>query len=184
MGHPRRVFIPGVSVHVIRRGVNRCAIVTDDEDRTKLVATIRAASARHDVAVHGYTLMDNHYHLLVTPRAEGALSRMMKMIGERYVKYYNRKYDRIGTLWAGRFRAKLVQDERQWLTCLRYIELNAVTAGMVPSPDAYRWSSYRFHACGELADWLVAHPLYLALGSTSMLRQTTYAAICVVNIPF
>lgn len=181
MGHPRRVFIPGVSVHVIRRGVNRCAIVGDDDDRKKLLETIKAAAARHDVAIHGYTVMDNHYHMLVTPGAEGALSRMMKMIGERYVKYFNRKYDRIGTLWAGRFRAKLVEDERQWLTCLRYIELNAVSAAMVDSPAEYRWSSYRFHGCGEPTDWLVAHPLYLALGSTPALRQITYTAICAVN---
>jgi len=179
MGHPRRPFVPGLSVHIIRRGVNRCEIVREDEDRRLLIETLRIAAQQHAVAVHGFVIMDTHYHALVTPPADGAMSAMMKKLGEDYVRYYNRRYDRIGTLWAGRFRSILIQDERRWLTCLRYIERNPVEAKIVSTPGDHCWSSYRFHACGAAVPWLSPHPLYLALGRTPSERQAAYRAICV-----
>ena len=78
--------------------------------------------------VHGYALMDTHYHLLVTPPDPVCLPATMKELGGRYVRYFNRRYERIGTLWNGRYRDLLIHDERYWLTCLRYIEQNPVRA--------------------------------------------------------
>ena len=77
---------------------------------------------RYDVAVHGFALMTTHTHLLITPRTEDGASLAMKLLGGRYVGYFNRKYERVGTLWTGRFKAKPINDERYWLTCIRYIE--------------------------------------------------------------
>jgi putative transposase len=159
--------------------VNRCAIVTDDDDRRRLIATLRDAAAAHEVAVHGFVVMDTHYHVIVTPPADGVLSSMMKKLGEDYVLYFNRRQERIGTLWTGRFRSIPLDDPRQWLTCMRYIELNPVAAKIVTSPERYRWSSYRFHANGDRVPWLVPHPVYLGLGGTPAERQTAYRAVCV-----
>jgi REP-associated tyrosine transposase len=178
MPHQPRIFVPGLSHHVYRRGHNHCAIVRDDDDRRSFLRLIRNSATTNDTLVHGYSLMDTHYHMIVTPGHEGALSEMMKAIGEQYVDYFNRKYDRLGTLWAGRFRSPAIWDERYWLTCLRYVELNAVAAGMVIAPEDYRWCSYGVHACGEPSEWLTSHSLYLALGSTPEERQSAYREFC------
>ena len=178
MGHRPRPFAPGQSIHIIRRGVNRCAIVREDDDRARLLDALRFAAATYTVAVHGFVIMDTHYHALVTPADARGLSAMMKRLGEDYVLYYNRREDRIGTLWAGRFRSIPKGDERSWLTCLRYIERNPVEAKIVTRPEDYPWSSYRFHACGAPIPWLVPHPVYLALGRNPAERQAVYRAIC------
>ena len=133
------------------------------------------------IAVHGYALMDTHTHLLLTPGTKAGTSDAMKQLGIRYVLYFNRKYDRVGTLWTGRFKAKPINDERYWLACLRYIEQNAVRARIVARPEDYPWSSYRAHAFGDPCEWLASHPLLEALGSNPAERQAAYRAIC--NIP-
>ena len=178
MPHPPRIFVPGVSHHVYRRGHDHDAIVRNDTDRSLFLTLIRNSAANNDTIVHGYCLMDTHFHAIVTPGHDGALSEMMKDIGDDYVRDYNRKYDRLGTLWAGRFHSPLIWDERYWLTCLRYVEWNAVAAGMVVAPEDYEWSSYRVHAHGQRSDWLAPHPVYLALGSTPEERQAAYREFC------
>jgi putative transposase len=182
MGHPLRAYLPGISVHVIRRGNNRCAIVGDDDDRAAWLRMFKSASGEFGVAVHGFVLMTTHYHLIVTPQRAGALACMMKQVGERYVRYYNARYDRVGTLWTGKYRAIFLLDETRWLSCLRYVEQNPWRAHMVSTPQSYPWSSCRFHALGDGSDWLAPHPLYLALGKTAPERQTAYRAICNVKL--
>jgi putative transposase len=136
------------------------------------------ASRKCQVQVHGYTLMTNHIHLSVTPSTASSLPQMMKRIGETYVRRFNRNYERTGTLCEGRYRASLIQDERYWLTCLRYIELNPVRARLVTSPELYEWSSYRAHAFGFADPRLTPHPLFLALGRSSTERSRAWQATC------
>jgi len=143
---------------------------------------LKHAADRHVVAVHGYTLMDTHYHLMVTPAAPGCTAAMMKELGERYVPYFNRRHDRIGTLWNGRYKDLLILDERYWLTCLRYVELNPQRAHIVQSPEGFRWSSYAVHAHGAPSDWLIPHWLYRALGPTPEDRQRAYRELCTVMV--
>ena len=81
-----RIFIPDVSVHVIHRGNNRGAIVRDDADRAVFVALLRRTVARHGLRVHGYALMDTHYHMLVTPPDPVCLPATMTEFGGRYVR--------------------------------------------------------------------------------------------------
>jgi len=90
------------------------------------------------------------------------------------VQYINRTYKRSGTLWEGRFRSCIAQQENYLLICQRYIELNPVRAGIVDHPADYRWSSYRTNAQGEFDDLLSQHPLYLSLGKTNEERQNAY----------
>ena len=139
----KRVYLPGVSLHIIRRGINRTTVFGDNGDFELFLALLETASGTHDVPVHAYTLMTNHYHLIVTPNRAGSLSLMMRDLGREYVKRFNRRYERIGTLWTGTYRDIAITDERQWLTCLRYVEQNPIRAQMVATPDAYRWSTYR-----------------------------------------
>jgi putative transposase len=178
MARRPRIYIPDVSVHVIQRGNNRGGIVADDTDREVFIAFLRKAARQHDLSVNGYVLMDTHYHLVVTPADPRSLPETIKQLGERYVPYFNRRHNRVGTLWSGRYRGLLITDERYLLTCLRYLDQNPVRARMVRTPDAYPWSSYAIHAHGAESDWLTPHRLYLELGSTPKERQAAYRAIC------
>lgn len=173
-----RIYVPGFSVHVIRRGNNRCDIFRDDDDRRMFLATLKGAADDSNVHVHAFVLMTTHYHALASPQHAEALPAMMKTLGERYVDYFNRKYDRIGTLWAGRYTAISIASERYWLNCLRYIEQNPVRAGIVGRPGDYAWSSYRLHALGEPLDWITEHGVYRMLGTTSGERQAVYRDAC------
>jgi len=124
--------------------------------------------------------MTNVHLLISTERAE-APGALMKGLGQRYVQYVNRTYRRSGTLWEGRFRSCLTQEEDYLLACQCYIELNPVRAGMIEHPAEYRWSSYRANAQGEADALLKPHPLYEALGSDSASRQTTYRELFVMS---
>jgi len=128
--------------------------------------------------VHSYTLMTNHIHLIVTPRKVGAVSVAMQDIGRVYVLYFNRKYERTGALFDGRFKSFIIDTESYWFTCMRYVELNPVRAGIVSHPHFYRWSSYASNAFGAGDAMLTAHALYLELGKSPEARQRRWREIC------
>ena len=88
--------------------------------------------------------MTNHVHLLVSPTAVDGLSKMMQTLGRYYVQYFNHHYKRTGTLWDGRYKSTLISSDQYLFSCMRYIELNPVRAGMVEHPSEYPWSSYHW----------------------------------------
>jgi putative transposase len=153
-------------------------IFGDDTDREMFLACFETAVCGNDIAVHVITLMTNHYHAIVTPPSEGALPNAMLRLGRLYVPYFNRKYDRTGTLFGGRHGAISIGDEFYFWNCFRYVELNPVRARLIRDPADYRWSSYRVHGCGDSWDWLTAHDLYTGLGTTVAERQAAYRALC------
>jgi putative transposase len=161
--------------HLIQHGLNRQAIVVDDMDRERLLAELRESAALHKVAIHAYVLMDNHLHVLATPATAEGLSRMMQSLGRRYVAAYNKRHGRSGTLWDGRFRAAALEASEHLLSCMRYIELNPLRAGLsFCAPEDYRWSSAAHHL-GRCRDPLVAdHALFWALGNTPFEREAAY----------
>lgn len=98
----------------------------------------------------------------------------MKRLGQRYVQYVNRTYNRSGTLWEGRFRSSIVQQDEYLFTCQRYIEMNPVRAEMVKHPGDYRWSSYRANGQGEESELITPHLLYQILGKIDEEREMAY----------
>jgi putative transposase len=102
---------------------------------------------------------------------------MMQSLGRMYVLYFNRQYQRSGTLWEGRYKSCLVQQETYLLELYRYIELNPVRAGMVKDPADYSWSSYQCNALGKKTDLLTPHPLFLALGIDEKRRMLSYRSL-------
>jgi putative transposase len=182
MARPR-LFIPGLSHHVWHRGNNRCDVFRDDHDRRQFLALLRKIARERGVGVHGYSLMRTHYHALVTACAVDSLPRVMQALGRSYVRYFNDRHGRTGTLWEGRYCAGLIVDERQWFTCLRYVEMNAVAARIVESPAAYEWSSYHANARGRVDTLLTPHRLYLQLGVDTASRAATWSAMCGEPIP-
>lgn len=172
-----RLELPGIPLHITHRGVNRGATFIDDEDFASYLQALDACALGQGVALHGYVLMSNHVHLLVSAEAGGAVSRMMQALGRRYVRAFNARYRRTGTLWEGRYKSCLVDSDRYLLACLRYIELNPVRAAMVAQPWDYRWSSVHGHHGLRPDVRLTPHPGYLALGRSSNERATAYRCL-------
>ena len=182
MPRPLRFVLPGHTLHVIQRGNNRGLCFVDDEDRERYLAALLRASDRARCAIHAYVLMSNHVHLLVTAADASAAARMMQVMGPAYVRYFNRRHGRTGTLWEGRYRSGLIDSERYFLQCSRYIELNPVRAGIVNEPGAYRWSSFRSNARSEFDALVRRHPVYLALGREHAARREAYRALFDVGL--
>lgn len=172
-----RLTVPGYPHHIIQRGNNRQAIFGGSADYELLLGLIDEHARKQHVAVHGYVLMSNHFHLLATPETEEGIPQMMQAVGRRYVRNFNLRHGRTGTLWEGRYKSTLIQAERYLLACMVYMDLNPVRAGMVADPADYPWSSYQ-HYIGRRSDKLVTpHPLYWELGNTPFARDEAYGAL-------
>ena len=158
-----RYFLPDVPQHVIQRGVDRQPTFFAPRDYQLYKACLRTAAEQFGCQIHAYVLMTNHTHLLVTPMEPQSLPLLMQAMGRTYVQSLNRRHDRTGTLWQGRYKACPIDSERYLLICSRYIELNPVRAGMVSEPDDYPYSSFRHNALGQPDPLITHHPVYNAL---------------------
>ena len=177
MSRPRPQISPGVALHITQRGVDRCATFLVDEDFAFYRWALQQAAAAADCAVHGYVMMTNHVHLLVTPSSASGAAELMMSLGRRYVRYFNDRYGRTGTLWEGRYRAAAVSSAAYLFACMRYIELNPVRAGLRSEPAAYEWSSHRHNACGDEDPIVTPHAQYRALGPGREARCAAYRAL-------
>jgi putative transposase len=170
-----RLTLPGYPHHIIQRGNNRQPIFAATADYQVLLNLLDENARKFEVAIHAYVLMTNHFHLLATPQTTDGLPQMMQAVGRRYVRYFNDRQKRSGTLWEGRYRSTLIQTDRYLLACMAYIDLNPVRAGLVAQARDYPWSSHG-HFIGQHLDKLVTpHPLYWELGNTPFAREATYA---------
>jgi putative transposase len=170
-----RFVLPGHPQHVLQRGNNRQQILFDEQDFWFMWEKIAAAAQKFHCRIHAYTLMPNHFHLLLTPDQEDGIGKLMQYVGRYYVQYFNARYDRTGTLWEGRYRATLLDPERFLLPVSRYVELNAVRLGLVEGPQDYAWSSYGANAMGTDDPLVTPHPVYERLGRGPKSRQGAYA---------
>ena len=172
-----RLTLPGYPHHVIQRGNNRQPIFTAAADQQYLLELLHQNAMRFEVAVHAYVLMGNHFHLLATPQTENGLPQMMQALGRSYVRYFNTRNARSGTLWEGRYRSTLIEADRYLIACMAYVDLNPVRAGLVAEARDYPWSSHSFYA-GLRSDRLITpHPMYWALGNTPFAREAAYAEL-------
>ena len=183
MARRPRIFISGLSHHVIQRGNNRADMFNTDSDYELYLYALNDAAIRFRVAVHGYACMTNHVHLMLTPASADGIPKMMQAVGRRYVYHFNHCHGRTGGLFDGRYRDLIVDTDEYWFTCMRYVELNPVRAGLVSIPDHYRWTSYAAHAFGALDRLVTLHALYLALGPSPELRQEAWRTTCGVALP-
>ena len=177
-----RLTLPGYPHHVIQRGNNRQPIFNAAADQQYLLELLHQNAMRFEVAVHAYVLMGNHFHLLATPQTEKGLPQMMQAIGRSYVRYFNTRNARSGTLWEGRYRSTLIEASRYLIACMAYMDLNPVRAGLVTEARDYPWSSHSFYA-GLRSDRLITpHPMYWALGNTPFAREAAYAELVVAGV--
>ncbi|NRA72618.1 MAG: transposase [Gammaproteobacteria bacterium] len=172
-----RANLIGVPQHVIQRGNNHQACFACQQDYATYAGWLTDYADKFSVSIHAWVFMTNHVHLLCTPHDNDSISHMMQGLGRQYVRYFNDFHQRSGTLWEGRYKSCLVQEEDYLLQVYRYIELNPVRAHMVEQPEDYHWSSYQINALGKKSPLCSPHPLYLSLGQTATQRQETYQAL-------
>jgi len=172
-----RVNLPGIAQHVIQRGNNRQACFYEHTDYKVYLDKLREYSQKYHVEIHAFILMTNHTHLLLTPTTSNGISQLMQALGRYYVRYFNTRHNRTGTLWEGRYKAALIDCDRYFLTVMRYIELNPVRAGMVTNPAQYPWSSYQENALGKNIKMISYHPCYLALSKNEITRREAYLTL-------
>ncbi len=169
-----RYFVKDQAQHIIQRGNNREPIFVDKQDYRFYLECLRDSARRHKLNIHAYVQMTNHVHLLASPQIETSISKTLQSLGRRYVQYFNYTYGRTGTLWEGRYKATLIDSDEYLLTCMRYIELNPVRAGMVTDPSNYPWSSYRVNAQGQKNPLIRPHKIYRHRGNNAQERQESY----------
>ncbi len=135
---------------------------------------IRVSLSKSGCFLHAYVIMTNHLHFLLTPSGKRQLSALMQSVANRYVRYFNAKHQRTGTIWEGRFKSCLVDSEQYLFTLYKYIEMNPIKAGMVEEIAAYQWSSYQHNALGHIDPLITEHERYQALGRNANQRSDAY----------
>jgi len=148
MPRPPRIDYPGLVYHVFNRGAKQLPIFHDEEDRLVFLGWMDEMKRRSAIEIEHYSLMTNHYHLLLRLH-DGSLSKAFQHTMGCYARWFNWKYRLSGHLFQGRFRSIPVEVDRYYLTVVRYIQLNAVKAGIVLKPEDYRWSNYARLIRGE-----------------------------------
>ena len=197
MARPTRIDLPGGWYHVVNRGIERREIFRDEGSFEHFLDLLSNMPERFAIKIHGYVLMDNHYHLQVeTPRAN--LSKAIQWLNVSYSVWYNRRYRRVGPLFQGRFKAILHQKETQGVTINRYIHLNPVRVKALGGHEGregsaeeirqemierrvkalkeYRWSSYRYYAGGmRNPEWITTQDIVGFFdGESDRARRTSY----------
>ncbi|KKW44589.1 MAG: hypothetical protein UY95_C0024G0008 [Parcubacteria group bacterium GW2011_GWA2_56_7] len=154
MARPLRVEFKGGLYHVIARGNAKQKIFLDDHDRERFLYWLKDAIRVHNLVLHAYCLMGNHYHVLIeTP--DGNLSRAMRDVNGHYTQNFNARHERVGHLFQGRYKAFVIEKHSYILAVLRYIILNPVRARLVRHPRDWRWSSYKATAgIVKTPEWL------------------------------
>lgn len=146
-----RLQFAGAYYHVYNRGVAKQGIVQDDRDRKTFLQLLGEAVRDFELRLFAYCLMGNHFHLfLKTEKAN--LDQAMQSLEGQYAHFVNLRYDRVGPLFQGRYKSRLVDKEAYGLLLVRYIHQNPIEAGLVQRPEDYPWSSYPCYV-GKLPKW-------------------------------
>lgn len=142
MARPLRIEYEGALYHITSRGNAKEDIFSDDEDRNIFLDILALIKERLNWFCHAYCLMDNHYHLIIeTP--EGNLSKGMRQLNGVYTQRFNKRHNRVGHVFQGRYKSIVVDKENYLLEVSRYVVLNPVRAKAVEKPEEWKWSSYQ-----------------------------------------
>ncbi len=182
MPRPLRILFPNTPHHIVQRGHNRQAVFVADEDHRYYLDNLIFSKQEFGCRIYAYCLMTNHVHLIVAP-GDDPDAELMRRVAGRQTRYVNKLDGRSGSLWEGRFKSSVVSAREYLSACCRYIELNPVRAGMVVSPDQYRWFSYLSKVTDRKDPVVDYDSCYLALGKNKKERRKAYAQYVAGTIP-
>lgn len=163
MPRQARVQSPTGVYHAMVRGIGKMNIFMDDKDRLKYLDSLNRFKDKGRYFLLAYCLMDNHVHLLLKEGTEN-LAATMKRLGVSYAMHFNNRYQRPGHLFQNRYKSEPIDSEQQFMVCARYIHNNPVQAGLVKTPESYRWSSYSAYL-NPAANTMVSTQMLLKLYS-------------------
>lgn len=182
MPRPLRITYKDAVYHVMNRGTARQQIFHSDEDYRNFLVLIGEAVRMWGIHVHAFSLMPNHYHLLIeTPHAN--ISRAMRHINGVYTQRYNRTRKRDGQLFRGRYKAILVEEDAYLVELLRYIHLNPVTAGIVKRPESHLWTSHKYYIGDNQFEWLTTDRLLGYFGKRKNLSRRKLHEFVLEGVP-
>jgi len=170
MGHPLRLEFQGAVYHVFSRGNERKAIFRSHADYELFLDMLRDCALTFNVLVHAYSLMPNHFHILVETQ-DANLSYVMKRLLGLYTVRFNRKHKRVGHLFQGRYKAHLIDKDAYFLQVSRYIHLNPVKAKLAKYPEDHVYSSMRYYLGGKAPDFLHKDFTLASFESSSSYRR-------------
>ena len=147
---PREISSLGI-YHVVYRGVNKQRIFEDEDDYGKFLSVLRKYEPICGYKLIAYCLMSNHIHLLIKP-GKIPLARLFQRVIPSFVYWYNKKYERVGSLFQSRFKSRPINTSSQLLTVIRYIHQNPVKAAICNHPKHYKYSSYKDYYDNDLID--------------------------------
>ena len=149
MPRTARSIVAGYCYHVLNRANNRARIFHDYSDYAAFTGLIAAAQQRHPVPLLAACMMPNHIHLVFQPLADADLGRWMHWLFTTHVSRHRRKYQSVGRLWQGRFKASAIQRDHHLLTVMRYVERNAMRANLVSRAEDWAWGSLNWRVRGH-----------------------------------
>jgi putative transposase len=180
MGRLLRQKAPDLTYHITSRTNGGKLLLQTKHDKKMLCRLLNRILLKYDVIAHGFTAMNNHFHVIIHIKNDADLSRVMCEFKTAYAKYFNKRYRIYGHFWGDRFRSTIVQDDQYALACLRYIDRNAVKAGLVDHPGKWPLNTFRSYAYGKGHPILKLHPhpSYLALARSREKRRGMYLSLC------
>ncbi len=173
---PRGLLVEkGSTNHCTWRSHGHGLVLDSDEARVHFLSLLRKYKEKFGIVIHSYCLMGTHPHVMcLSTKGQEAFSEFWKLVNWGFARWYNRQTEGRGQVVMERLRSPRIQDGRHQLEVMRYGDLNPVRAGLVASPNQWKWSSYRHYAFGEPDDLVTDAPEYLALGRTGQARRIAY----------
>lgn len=141
IGRKERIWYPGAVYHIMIRGIRRADIFKDEGDYGVYLENVEMVMRKYPFILYSYCLMTNHVHLQLET-IDDEIWNIMREINRNYTKYFNKKYNYTGSLYDGRYKSEIIENDQYNLQVSRYIHLNPVKANMVNEPLEYKWSSY------------------------------------------
>ena len=137
-----RLVLDNGCYHITIRGNQRQKVFLHEKDYKKYLEKLKKYKRKYRFRLYGYCLMPNHVHLIGETDEKENLAKFMQGINRSYTAYFNRTYRKVGHLWQGRFKSKIIAKDGYLINSINYIEVNPVRANIVKTPQEYRWSSY------------------------------------------
>jgi putative transposase len=178
MARLKRLAVPGLPHYVLQRGRPDSPVFVDEDDARRYLELLQTTAKVERVDIHAFALLPHAVHLLVTPATLDGISRLVQGVGRLYVAAFNRRHQRAGSIWQGRFVSAPVEPERTAVvSMMRFVEQAPLREGLVTEALDHRLSSARHHAGTESSSVVVDHPMFWALGNTPFEREAAYKAL-------
>ena len=137
-----RLLIKNACYHIFIRGNQKQNVFKNSDDFTFYLNQLKRYKRRNSFLLYGYCLMPNHIHLIGEPIYPERLPKFMQCLHRSYTAYYNKKYNKVGHLWQGRFKTRVIAKDQYLIDCIAYVEQNPVRAHLTNNPKEYEFSSY------------------------------------------